>query len=274
MSELLSRTTRGLFRDLMAGSTVGRIAAAFQDEGFAPNPDCTYGDSSVRRETTQEYLEAVDWTDHGHVGRALRAIERLVADFEPSYGTRCKFLDALGRDGYPIDETTGHIAPAGPTYVLAALAAVRDPSALRQQLARFRSAVIDDPGLAIGTAKELVESTAKVVLTERGLPVDDNADLPVLVRDAQQALGLHPSAASPGPDGSDAVRRILGAVSTIANNLAELRNKVGSGHGRATAPAGLRTRHAHLAVNAAITWCQLLLDTLADPDAPWRTGQP
>lgn len=37
-----------------------------------------------------------------------------------------------------------------------------------------------------------------------------------------------------------------------------------------TARVGLGTRHAHLAVNAALTWCQLMLDTLADPEAPWR----
>ncbi len=42
MIELISRTTRGLFRDLMTGSTLGEIGAAFQDELFAPNPDCSY----------------------------------------------------------------------------------------------------------------------------------------------------------------------------------------------------------------------------------------
>src|SRR5258708_40195896 len=42
--ELISRTTRGLFRDLMTGTTLGEIGAAFQDEGYAPNP---YEDSSV-----------------------------------------------------------------------------------------------------------------------------------------------------------------------------------------------------------------------------------
>ena len=99
---------------------------------------------------------------------------------------------------------------------------------------------------------------------------DDKADLPKLARAAQMALGLDPSL-SAGPDGSDAVRRILGAVTTIANGLAELRNRgLGTGHGPVTAPVGLGTRHAHLAVNAALTWCQLMLDTLADPDAPWR----
>lgn len=58
MRELISKSTRGLFRDLMTGSTVGAISAAFQDEGFAPNPDSPYEDSSVRRTTTQEYLES------------------------------------------------------------------------------------------------------------------------------------------------------------------------------------------------------------------------
>ncbi len=63
MSELISRTTRGLFRDLMTGSTLGEIGAAFQDELFAPNSDSAYEDSSVRRTLTQEYLDSVDWTD-------------------------------------------------------------------------------------------------------------------------------------------------------------------------------------------------------------------
>lgn len=64
-----------------------------------------------------------------------------------------------------------------------------DASAIRQQLGRIQRAIIDDPALAVGSAKELIESTAKVVLTEHGLPVDDKADLPALVREAQQALG-------------------------------------------------------------------------------------
>ena len=40
------------------------------------------------------------------------------------------------------------------------------------------SGEIDDPALAVGSAKELIESTAKADLTERGVVVDDKADLP------------------------------------------------------------------------------------------------
>lgn len=269
MSELVSRTTRGLFRDLMTGSTVGAIGAAFQDELFAPNPDCTYQDSSVRRVTTQEYLEAIDWTDINQVSRALRVFERLIQGFEPQYTS--KLLNSLRRDGYTVDEETGHIASGGPRFAPSSLQNITDASAIRQQLTRIQHAVLDDPALAVGSAKELIESTAKVVLKERGQPVDDKDDLPALVRNAQQALGLHPSSKAPGPDGSDAIKKILGSVSGIAIGLAELRNRgYGTGHGPATAPVGLGPRHAHLAVNAAFTWCQLMLDTLADPRASWR----
>jgi predicted transcriptional regulator len=76
-------------------------------------------------------------------------------------------------------------------------------------------AAVDDPALAIGSAKELIESTAKVVLAERGQPPGDKAELPVLIKDAQKALAAHRSVVAPGPDSSEAFSRILGGVSNI-----------------------------------------------------------
>jgi hypothetical protein len=127
--------------------------------------------------------------------------------------------------------------------------------------------------LAIGTAKELIESTAKTVLQERGLEINDKDDLPALVKQAQEALGLHPSSAQPGPDSTDAVKRILGGLMNITAGLGELRNRgYGTGHGHKGERVGLRPRHARLAVNAAMTWCSVMLDTLADTQAPWRSS--
>lgn len=216
----------------------------------------------------KEYLDVVDWNDVDHVNRVLRVFERLLGGFDDQC-TR-QFRNSLYRDGYAIDKETGHIAPLGPRFSTGSLGNLTDPAAIREQLGRIQRAIGDDPALAVGSAKELVESTAKVVLTERGKAIDDKADLPTLVKEAQRALGLHPSSATPGPDGSEAVKRILGSVSGIAIGLAELRNRgYGTGHGPAGPRVGLRVRHAHLAVNAAFTWCQLMLDTLADPEAPW-----
>src|SRR5574340_838114 len=42
MNDLVGRTTRGIFRDLMTNSRVGAISTAFQDEGFAADPNCSY----------------------------------------------------------------------------------------------------------------------------------------------------------------------------------------------------------------------------------------
>lgn len=103
MTDLVGRTTRGI-RDLMTDSTVGAINTAFQDEGFAPDPDCRYENSSMRRQTTQSYLDAVDWTDPRHVGRFLRVAERLLNGWEPQ-GLN-QFHQSLRRDGYQVDEQT------------------------------------------------------------------------------------------------------------------------------------------------------------------------
>jgi hypothetical protein len=269
--ELISRTTRGQLRALTTDSTVGRISAAFQDEGFASNPDSTWDDGSARRTTTQHYLEAVNWTDPAQVGRALRAMARIMDEFDEQYTESLR--KSLRRDGCQIDDGTITLPPTRLPRV--PLDGLRDPSAILDNLDRIQRAIDDDPAQAVGSAKELIESTAKTVLLERGKAVDEKDDLPALVSRAQQALDLHPAAATPGPDGSDAVKKILGAVITVAIGVAELRNRgYGTGHGATGARVGLHPRHGHLAVNAAATWCQIMLDTLADPNAPWRTRSP
>lgn len=269
--QLISSTARGRFRDLTTGSTHGRIIAAFQDEGFAPNPDSTWDDGSVRRTATQQYLEAVNWTDPGHVTRALRAMERLMDEFDDEYTEPVR--KALLRDGCRVDDQ-GHISLPVAQLPRIPLDGLRDPAAILDNLDRIQRAITDDPAQAVGSAKELIESTAKTLLLERSQNVNEKDDIAALISKAQRVLHLHPSNATPGPDGSDAVKKILGSVMTVAVGVAELRNRgYGTGHGATGARVGLHARHAYLAVNAAVTWCQLMLDTLADPAAPWRTPQ-
>jgi Abortive infection C-terminus len=110
-----------------------------------------------------------------------------------------------------------------------------------------------------------------LVLTERSLTANDKDDLPELVRNAQLALAVHPTSASPGPDGSDAVKKILGGATNVATGIAELRNRgYGTGHGPGQRRTGLGPRHARLAIVGAKMWCEFMLDTLGDEQAPWR----
>lgn len=49
-----------------------------------------------------------------------------------------------------------------------------------------------DPELAIGTAKEFIETIAKTILDERGVTADPNWDLLKVVRRAMEELKLVP----------------------------------------------------------------------------------
>lgn len=272
--ELVSRATRRALRGLATDVYVKAIEGLWQDQGFVPVSDLHYEDSSERRTTFESYAASVDWTDVAQVERALRVFESQLRWLARQEWHRASSFDEvrelLDDDGFELDERC-RIRWRRPPTLEATLAGLTDPSGIRAELERIRRALPDDPAGAIGAAKQLVEATAKVVLSERRLPVAADAKVPELVKAAQQALQLHPSSKIPGPDSSEAVKRILGGVSSIAVGVAELRNRgYGSGHGQASTPTGLSPRHAHLAVNAAITWCHLLLDTLADPTAPWR----
>lgn len=272
--ELVSRATRRALRDLATQMYVKANDGLWQDQGFMPVSDLHYEDSSVRRTTFESYAAGVDWTDVAQVERSLRVFESQLRWLARQEWHRPNSFDEvrelLDNDGFELDERC-QIHWRRPPALEETLAGLTDPSGIRAELERIRRALPDDPAGAIGAARQLVEATAKVVLTERSMPVAADAKVPELVKAAQQALHLHPSSTTAGPDSSEAVKKILGGVSSIAVGVAELRNRgYGSGHGQASTPAGLRSRHAHLAVNAAITWCHLLLDTLADPTAPWR----
>lgn len=69
------------------------------------------------------------------------------------------------------------------------------------------------------------------------------------------------------------IRRVLAGLTQIAVGIAELRNLYGPEHGRSTVTP-LQPRHAHLAVGCASAYCRMLLETLAEPRAPWKVPNP
>jgi hypothetical protein len=70
-----------------------------------------------------------------------------------------------------------------------------DAEHISQQVTWMEGAVETDPDLAIGTAKEFVESICKTILDERGEPYGKNDDLLVLVRKTTKVLQLDEFAA-------------------------------------------------------------------------------
>jgi hypothetical protein len=132
---------------------------------------------------------------------------------------------------------------------------------LAEQIQRMESSVNSDPSLAIGTAKELIETCCKTILSERGKSVAGTPDVSTLTKETLKVLKLVPEGIDEAVRGADVIKRLLSNLGTIGNGLAELRGLYGTGHGKHAGSAGLSSRHAKLAVGAASTLSVFLFET-------------
>lgn len=144
--------------------------------------------------------------------------------------------------------------------------------ACRQQIERLRRATAANDGAQVlGVAKELVESTIHVVLRERGRQVEATWELPKRAKEAELSLLLHQSQHHRSEEGAGHhVGQILRSLHSVADNIVQLRNALGTGHGTDRPSVQLPNRLTKLVAGSAIVYCEMLLDTLQDPDAPWR----
>jgi len=139
-----------------------------------------------------------------------------------------------------------------------------DVDYIHRQVNRMTSAIDTDPELAIGTAKELIETCCRTILEERGKPVLDKPELQPLVRRALEELKLVPDGISDEVKGAKSIKSLLGNLAIIVQAMAELRNLYGTGHGKDTKRRGLGSRHARLVVGAASSLAIFLFDTHHD----------
>jgi hypothetical protein len=184
-----------------------------------------------------------------------------------------KFNDSLKADGFAlvaerrisgrIVYTTTHVtARHQPTQVLSldARDLLGSKATLRDHLDRIDRTIAVDPPAAISAAKELLESTCKVILDATETPFSKGDDLPGLYRKVAEVLRLNAESVSESATGSQAAQKTLRTLTTTVQSLAELRNQLGLGHGR-SAPSPALERHARLSFNACVTVVEFLLDT-------------
>lgn len=103
---------------------------------------------------------------------------------------------------------------------------------MAKQIERVEQAVDYDPELAIGRAKELVETCCKSILTKRGIAFTKSDDLGDLTKKLTKAPQLVPEGVSEAAKGEENIRLILRNLTQITSNLAQLRGFYGTGHGK------------------------------------------
>ena len=117
------------------------------------------------------------------------------------------------------------------------------------------------PHIAIGKAKELLETTCKQVLEERGIQYEKDLDFNQLVKKAREAVGLTPESVSEDSPAKAIAGRILGNLGQIAHGMSELRNLYGDGHGKSVSFVSLPPRYARLAVGTATAAARFIWET-------------
>lgn len=189
-----------------------------------------------------------------------------------------KINELLHVDGYELVEQTsisGHVEYSwillslGREYQENALNSIEkflDTDYVRMQISEMEKAVETKPYIAIGKAKELIETCCRSLLDASGIVVASKMDLPILFGITCEYLELAPNKNELKDVTHDngLAKVILGNYIQIVSKLAELRNSFGDGHGRAKTFLPLPSRYARLAVGSAITVVEFMLSTYED----------
>ncbi len=236
---MISKKTRKEFREYFVGLYLREIEAEFDaaDVPFVGNY-VPKNISGQRRSLVEQYYHAVDWTKWSDVRKILIVYENVLTHLEDLSETNGLYENNewaqntfkslkkwIERDGFIY--SNGKLNPVGKNASLSEITSATshfDAPELHRQIERIKNAVEDDPGLAIGTSKELIETTCKTILSERGVQYDNNSG-------------------------------------NVTQGLGELRNLYGTGHGKHSKEKGLSPRHARLAVGTAATLAMFLFET-------------
>lgn len=142
-----------------------------------------------------------------------------------------------------------------------AVADALEAGSMARAIERMERAVDSDPELAIGTAKELIESCCKTILTKRGVDFGKSDDMSDLTKKVAKELQLVPEGVTDEAKGAENIRLVLRNLTQLTNNLAQLRGLYGTGHGRDGQHRGLHPRHARLAVASAVAFSDFIAET-------------
>lgn len=275
MSDLISKRTRVAFREHFVQFTLREITDEFDSADVPFDSEYSPPVSGQRRTLVEQYYHAINFSSWHDTQKVLRVYETVLSHLEdrinnPLWGapnedakrTFPTLVSLLKKDGFNYSDGKITLIAHNPAIEsLSKSATTFDSNILRQQIDRIQTSIEEDPDLAIGTAKELIETVCKTILADYGLSIELNWDVPRLVKEVRGTLKLVPEDIPESARGAETIKRILANLGQIAQGLSELRNLYGTGHGKDGQFKGLNSRHARLAAGCATTLAVFLFET-------------
>ena len=264
--DLISKTTRNEFRELLVGYTLREIEMTFDAGDLTPREGYQPTVSGERRGLVEAYYANLDFSSPSDVKNLLAVYEEViellrkaqdhVINPESVDGTIIALLRRMERDGFRY-EGGRFVSDALTVAVVHAPSLVQlSDASIQEHLEKARQKIANgDPAGAIANAYTLVEEFLKQLLRKTGSAFNDNeGDIRALYKLLAEPLHLAPKNESL----ESYLKAILEGLQRQIGGLFELANKASDRHARKYNPA---PHHARLAVNVAFTLCEFLLES-------------
>ena len=263
--DLISKTTRNEFRELLVGYTLREIEMTFDAGGLTPRADYQPTVSGQRRGLVEAYYANLDFSSRSDVKKLLPVYQEIIenltqaAERQPNgdhVATINGLLRRMERDGFRYEG--GRFASDALNVVTAdapSLVQLTEAS-IQEHLEKARQKIANaDPAGAIANAYTLVEEFLKQLLRKTGTTFNENeSDIRALYKLVAEPLHLAPK----NDTLESYLKAILEGLQRQIGGLFELANKASDRHARKYNPA---PHHARLAVNVAFTLCEFLLES-------------
>jgi hypothetical protein len=213
--------------------------------------DWIYGDSRINLLHCPDelYLKFLAETIHPRVRSDSNEVSILVEIYN-------KYLNADGFEVIQTDEISckpvfsGHKKQIGKKYLISQKEEIKkylDTEYVSNKIKIMTDALNKDTDLAIGTAKEVIETTCISILKQKKIVIDTNWSLSRLIKETSGNVDFTPKT-DDADKAKKSVSQILGGISSIVQGVSELRNTHGTGHGKESDFKGLETKYAKLLV--------------------------
>lgn len=262
--DLISKATRNEFREFLVGYTIHEIEMTFDAGNLSPRAGYDPQVGGQRRGLVECYYANIDFTSVSDIKKLLAVYEEVIENLKqvaernpdgPNV-TMNSLLRRMERDGYRY-ENGRFVGEALKTAIVHAPTLVRlTEESIQEHVEKARQKVANgDSAGAIASAYTLVEGFLKQLLRKTNTAFSDSeGDIRTLYKAVCTPLHLDPK----GESLEKYLKSILEGLLRQIGGLFEVANKASDRHARRYNPA---PHHARLAVNAAFTLCEFLLES-------------
>jgi hypothetical protein len=262
--ELISKATRNEFREALTSYVLREIDMFFEAGGITPRRDYDPQVGGQRRCLVECYYANLDFASAADVKKLLTVYEEVIENLqqvaeqnpESQNVTMNALLRRMARDGFRFEN--GRFAAAGPNAAIVhapSLVQLTEES-IQEHVEKARQKIANgDSAGAIANTYTLVEEFMKQLLRKTGTTFNESeGDIRALYKAVCTPLHLDPK----GESLENYLKAILEGLQRQISGLFEVANKASDRHARRYNPA---PHHARLAVNAAFTLCEFLLES-------------